>query len=282
MKKFSNILKKLYKKILKPYPRVPVVQLTGVIGNVGHFGRGLNLDSVEELLERAFDIPKIKAVALVINSPGGSPVQSELIHNKIRQLSEDKNVPVYTFAEDVAASGGYWILSSGDEIYASRNSIVGSIGVIAMGFGFVGAIKKLGIDRRVYTQGKNKSVLDPFQPEKKEDVELLKDNMADVHAAFIEQVKTRRGKKLKAKDDELFNGKFWTGMRAKQYGLVDEIGTLNEVLRKKFGKNVQILKLDRPKGFLRRTFGLLSSAELVDAVFAKIDEKVMTDQIYLK
>ena len=187
----------------------------------------LTAKGMNDVLERAFSKKGIAAVALVVNSPGGSAVQSALIHSRIRALASEHKLPVYVFCEDVAASGGYWLACAGDEIYADESSIVGSIGVIAAGFGFVEAIAKLGIERRVHTAGENKSILDPFKPEKPEDVERLLDLQADVHGAFKDLVKARRAGKLKGEDGELFSGAFWSGRQALARGLIDEIGHLH-------------------------------------------------------
>ncbi len=177
-------------------PAVACVTLNGIIGKDGKLSQGLNIENTFPLLEKAFAMENIKAVAISINSPGGSPVQSELIYNAIRELSVEKKVPVYTFARDVAASGGYWLLLSGDEIYAHSSSIIGSIGVIFSGFGFVDVIKKLGVERRIYTEGKNKAILDPFMPEEQENIEILKDAQRDIFEGFKELVKSRRHGKL--------------------------------------------------------------------------------------
>lgn len=227
------------RKILNPPPVVTVVRLSGVIGQVSAFKSGLTMESVAHQLDEAFDNDKAKAVALVINSPGGSPVQSSLIGKRIRDLAIEHKKKVFVFIEDVAASGGYWLACAADEIYTDKNSVIGSIGVISAGFGFPGLIKKYGVERRVYTSGKSKSVLDPFQPEKAEDVKKLKALQEEVHAHFIAWVKERRGKKLKQKDSVVFTGEFWAGETAKAFGLVDEIGDLRSVMRAKYGKKVK-------------------------------------------
>jgi signal peptide peptidase SppA len=223
------------------------------------------MTSVEETLEQAFAIPGLSAVALSINSPGGSPVQSTLIFNRIRQLAKKHEVTVLVFCEDVAASGGYLLAVSGDEIFADRSSVVGSIGVISAGFGFANAIKKLGVERRVYTAGSNKSVLDPFLPEKKEDVAHLKSLQLDVHEAFKDIVRSRREAQLKGEEKELFSGLFWAGEKALERGLVDGIGTLQEVLQTKFGEDVIIKTVEAKSAFSVRKLLLPGSGSSADS-----------------
>ncbi|HEY4201098.1 MAG TPA: S49 family peptidase [Devosiaceae bacterium] len=251
---------------------VPVVRLHGVIAADTRPGR-LNIAGVAPLLERAFAIKSAPVVAIVINSPGGSPVQSRLISKRIRDLADENNKRVLVFVEDAAASGGYFIAVAGDEIIADPSSIVGSIGVIAATFGFVQAIEKLGITRRVYTAGKNKSTLDPFLPEKLEDIERIKAFELDVHATFIEAVKKRRGDRLKG-GDELFSGEWWAATRGLDLGLVDAIGDLHQTLRDRYGKTVQ-LKLIAPKRplFSLPRFGL--SAGVVGDVAATIEDRAL-------
>jgi signal peptide peptidase SppA len=226
-------------------PVIPVVRLHGVIAAEQRPGR-LNIASVAPLLKRAFAIKSAPAVAIVINSPGGSAVQSRLISKRIRDLAAEHDKKVLVFVEDAAASGGYFIATAGDEIIADPSSIVGSIGVIFAGFGFVEALHKLGVERRVHTAGKNKSTMDPFLPEKPEDIERIKALESDIHNVFIEWVKIRRGHLLKLPDDELFTGEFWSGVRGLQIGLVDAIGDLRETLRARYGEDIR-LKLIEPK-----------------------------------
>ncbi len=232
-------------------PIIPVVRLHGVIAAEQRQGR-LNIATVAPLLKRAFAIKSAPAVAIVVNSPGGSPVQSRLISKRIRDLADEHGKPVLVFVEDAAASGGYFIAVAGDEIIVDPSSIVGSVGVIMAGFGFVGAIDKLGIERRVHTAGRNKSTLDPFLPEKAEDVERIKRFELDIHQVFIDHVKARRGARLRASDDELFTGEWWTGLRGVELGLVDVIGDLHATLRQRYGDKVQ-LKVIEPR---RSWFGL--------------------------
>lgn len=230
---------------------IPVVRLHGVIAAEQRQGR-LNIASVAPLLQRAFAIKAAPAIAIVVNSPGGSPVQSRLIARRIRDLADEHNKPVLVFVEDAAASGGYFIAVAGDEIIVDPSSIVGSIGVIMAGFGFVGALEKLGIERRVHTAGNNKSTLDPFLPERASDIERIKQVETDIHNVFIDVVKKRRGDRLKAADDVLFTGEWWTGMRGVELGLADAIGDLHETLRARYGRHLK-LKIIEPR---RSWFGI--------------------------
>ncbi|CAN7473389.1 S49 family peptidase [Rhizobium sp. LjRoot254] len=240
------------KKFRKQKTVIPLVRLQGVIQAGGsQFRPALNIANVEDLLEKAFDMKKAPAVAISINSPGGSPVQSRAIFNRIRDLAAEKEKKVLVFVEDVAASGGYLIALAGDEIIADPTSIVGSIGVISGGFGFPELLKKIGIERRVYTSGENKSVLDPFQPEKQSDIDHLKSLQHDVHQVFIGMVKARRGAKLSDNPD-LFSGLFWSGEKGLELGLVDGIGDMMVELKKRYGDKVEIEKIEVSRGFLGR------------------------------
>jgi len=227
-------------------PLVPVLRLGGVIGASSPFSPALNLAGLAEQIEKAFSTKNAKAVALQINSPGGSPVQSKLIFNRIRALSKEKEIPVYSFVEDVAASGGYWLCLAGDEVYADDSSILGSIGVISAGFGFDKAIAKIGVDRRVYTAGERKMSLDPFSPEQPEEIIRLKALQSEIHTAFRSLVENRRGDKIAKAGDSLFTGEFWSGTKALELGLIDGLGDLRSVMREKFGDKVN-LKLIKPK-----------------------------------
>ncbi|MBI3708302.1 MAG: S49 family peptidase [Proteobacteria bacterium] len=232
-----------------PAPVVPVLRLFGPIGAIGGLGRrGLTLARLAPAIERAFSLRNAKAVALSINCPGGSAVQSALIARRIRALADEKKLPVYAFAEDVAASGGYWLACAADEIYADAASIVGSIGVIGGGFGFAGLISRLGVRRRLYTAGERKSLLDPFLPEKPEDVARLRAVLDDVHVQFQAWVRARRGDRLKGLDDEMFSGEFWTGRQALEHGLIDGIDDLRAQMRRRFGENVKlrVVGIERP------------------------------------
>ena len=243
-------------RLRNPPPVVAVLRFDGVIGNLGPLRRGLSLAAVADQIETAFKRRRLGAVALAINSPGGSPVQAALITKRIRALAEEKDLPVLAFAEDVAASGGYWLACAGDEIYAEESSIVGSIGVVTQGFGFTGLMKRLGVERRLHTSGENKAILDPFLSEKSEDVERLKEIQEDIHNAFKNLVRERRAGKLKASDDELFGGAFWTGRKAFEAGLIDGIGDMRSVLREKFGDNVKLRPVAGRRSWLRRRFGM--------------------------
>ena len=250
---------------------VPHIKLTGVIGNVGKFKQGIDLSGQEEIILKAFSVKKAPCVAITINSPGGSPVQSHLIYNLIRQQAKKNKKKVIVFAEDVAASGGYLIACAGDEIFANSSSIIGSIGVIYSSFGFTELIKKIGVERRVHTAGKNKSTLDPFLDEKEEDIKRLKNIQLDLHKDFINVVEKSRGNKLKKKDVELFSGEFWSGSKAKDLGLIDEIGDASQVLRDKYGEDVVIKKFEKSKGWLSKK--LSSSNNHLDQLSNILDEK---------
>jgi signal peptide peptidase SppA len=222
-------------------PRVAVLRLSGVIGAVMPLRTGLSLASAAPLLERAFTMPRIRAVAIVVNSPGGSPVQSHLIHRRIRALAAEKKKPVLVFVEDIAASGGYMIACAGDEIIADPSSLVGSIGVISASFGFDRLIERIGIERRVHTAGENKAMLDPFRPEDPKDIERLKGIQAEVHRMFVDLVRGSRGGRLKeAEHPDLFTGAVWVGAEAVERGLVDTLGDLRTVLRERYGSKVDI------------------------------------------
>lgn len=253
--------------VTKPFrgggPVIPVVRLQGVIASDQRAGR-LNIAGVAPLLRRAFSM-KGPAVAIIINSPGGSAVQSRLIAKRIRDLAAEHEKHVLVFVEDAAASGGYFIATAGDEIIADPSSIVGSIGVIFAGFGFPEALAKLGVERRVHTAGKNKSTADPFLPEKPEDVERIKQMELEIHQVFIDWVKSRRADKFRAPDDQLFTGEFWSGVRGLELGLVDALGDLHETLRTRYGEQVRT-RLIEPKRALFRLPGFGLAADLAAAL----------------
>jgi signal peptide peptidase SppA len=228
---------------------VPVVRLSGLIGAVTPLRQGMTLATIARTLERAFSMRNAKAVALVINSPGGSPVQSRQIYLRIRQLAAEKNLPVLVFVEDVAASGGYMIACAGDEIFCDPSSILGSIGVVGGGFGFQDLIRKIGVERRIYTAGEHKAMLDPFQPENPEDVARLKSIQREIHAIFIALVKQSRGARLKGTDDVLFTGEYWAGDSSVSLGLADGIGDLRSTLRSRYGEKV-VMPVVAPAGGL--------------------------------
>ncbi|NML74617.1 S49 family peptidase [Rhizobium sp. S-51] len=231
---------------------IPVVRLHGaIVSGGGRFKQQLNLASVAPALEKAFSKKDSPAVALSINSPGGSPVQSRMIFDRIRALAEEKNKRVLVFVEDVAASGGYMIALAGDEIYADATSIVGSIGVVSGGFGFPELLKKIGVERRVYTAGENKVILDPFKPEKESDIEYLKELQLEIHQVFIDMVKSRRASRL-AEDPDLFSGLFWTGRRGLELGLVDNLGGMREEIKKRYGRDAKLELVSGGKDFFGR------------------------------
>jgi signal peptide peptidase SppA len=255
---------------------IPVVRLQGAIGGGGPIKSGLSLSTAAIPLEKAFSVKKAPAVALIINSPGGSPVQSRLIFKRIRDLAKEKEKDVLVFVEDVAASGGYMIAVAGDEIFVDPSSIVGSIGVVAAGFGFTEMIKKIGVDRRVYTAGEKKVILDPFQPEVEEDIEYLKGLQQDIHETFIDLVKSRRGDVL-AEDPDLFTGKFWTGRTAIQLGLVDAIGDLRGVLKERYGEKTEPKLISAPRGLFGRKAGVgvgLGRGKLVEGLGGELISSV--------
>ena len=257
--------------IFKKKKIIAHIKLNGIIGNAGKFKQGIDFAGQEEIIEKAFSLKKAKAVAITINSPGGSPVQSHLIYKFIRAQAKKNKKKVIVFAEDVAASGGYLIACAGDEIYANSSSIIGSIGVIYSSFGFTELIKKIGVERRVHTAGKNKSTLDPFLDEKSEDIERLKTIQLDLHKDFIKVVEESRKSKLNKSEIELFSGEFWSGSKAKDLGLIDNLGNANEVLKEKFGEDVVIKKFEKSKGWLSKK--LSSSSNQIDQLVNILEER---------
>src|SRR5437764_8759533 len=246
-------------RLRRDIPVVPVVRLSGVIGAVTPLRPGMTLAAVAKMLERAFGTKNAKAVALAINSPGGSPVQSRQIYLRIRQLAAEKKLPVLVFVEDVAASGGYMIACAGDEIFCDPSSILGSIGVVGGSFGFQEVIQKIGIERRLYTAGEHKAMLDPFLPENPEDVARLKALQRDIHAIFIALVKGSRGARLKGADDLLFTGEYWAGETSVGLGLADGIGDLRSTLRARYGEKVLTPVVAPATGLLSSILGRKSS-----------------------
>ena len=244
-------------------PVVPVVRISGVIGVVTPLRPGVLLSTVARTLERAFEMPRARAVALIINSPGGSPSQSHLIFRRIRQLADEKHIPVLAFVEDVGASGGYMLACAADEIICDQYSIVGSIGVVGGTFGFTGLMDKLGIERRLYTSGDRKVMLDPFLPEKPDDVKRIKAIQKDIHEHFIGLVKTRRGGKLNGSDKALFSGEFWTAAKAIELGLADRMGDLRSILRERFGEKVYTPLISAERSLLGRR---LPGVNFADAI----------------
>jgi signal peptide peptidase SppA len=268
---------------------VPVVRLSGVIGAVTPLRPGMSLAGVARVLERAFSMRNAKAVALVINSPGGSPVQSRQIYLRIKQLAAEKKLPVLVFVEDVAASGGYMIACAGDEIFCDPSSILGSIGVVGGSFGFQEAIKRLGIERRLYTAGAHKAMLDPFLPENPEDVAKLKALQREIHQIFIALVKESRGTRLKGADDTLFTGEYWAGETSIALGLADGIGDLRSTLRARYGEKVLTPVIAQPTGLLsgllgRKTpgAGQLSAMESMAGLPDELISAVETRAIWAK
>src|SRR3954465_10320105 len=262
-------------------PVVPVVRLTGVIGFSTPLRPGLTLASVARPLNRAFTWPSARAVELLINSPGGSAVQSHLIFQRVRQLAAENQRPVLAFVEDVAASGGYMIACAADEVVADPSSIVGSIGVIGASFGFAKLIDKIGIERRIYTSGVNKAMLDPFLPENPQHVARLKAIQEDIHASFIGLVKSRRGAKLNGAEENLFSGEYWAAAKGVEYGLVDRIGDLRSTLRARYGEKVETPLVSARTGWFGRATpgvgvelgGLLDRPGLTDDLISSLEER---------
>ncbi len=258
---------------------IAVLHLSGVIGKVTALKTGLTLETLNDLIERAFATKNLVAVCLTINSPGGSPVQSELIAKRIRSLSEEKKVPVYSFIEDVAASGGYWLACAGNKIFASKSSIIGSIGVISAGFGFPTAINKLGIERRVYSEGKNKAILDPFQPVQEEDVKIIKNLQRQIHEHFIDYVKERRIGKLTQEDSILFNGEFWSGQTAVDFGLIDGIDDIYNFIKQKY-ENANIKHITAKQSWIKKNLGMVGqnfAYDLSTSLVETVDNKINYD-----
>jgi signal peptide peptidase SppA len=266
-------------RLFRRKPFVPVLRLTGPIGLVTPLRPGLSLAAIAGALEKAFTASRLPAVALVVNSPGGSPVQSHLIFQRIRSLAEEHGKKVYVFCEDVAASGGYFLAVAGDEIYADPSSVIGSIGVISSSFGLDKAIQRLGIERRVYTAGLNKGSLDPFLPERADDIERLKAVQRDIHDVFIGIVKDRRAARLKGPDTELFSGAYWSAPRALDFGLIDGIADVRSRMRALFGAKVELRVIPTAKpgllSRLRRGPGLGAGA--VDPASLALDSGLADD-----
>lgn len=252
---------------------IPVVRLHGAIMAGGsQFRPHLNLANVAGVLDKAFSSKRAPAVAIAVNSPGGSPVQSRLIYRRIRDLAEEKRKTVHVFVEDVAASGGYMIALAGDDIIADPSSIVGSIGVVSASFGFPELLKKIGVERRVYTAGENKVALDPFQPEKEKDVEHLRALQLDVHGTFIDMVRERRGARL-ADDETLFTGLFWSGVKGQKLGLVDQLGDMRSFLKERYGPKARLQLISPPRSLLgRRMPGSTAGSDLAQNIAASVGQ----------
>jgi len=288
MDSFIRLTSWLPGKMQPPGPVVPVLRFSGPIGVATPLRPGLSLATTALAIQRAFSVRGAKAVAIQINSPGGSPVQSTLIFNRIRELADEKKLPVYVFAEDVVASGGYLLALAGDEIYADPSSIVGSIGVISSGFGFDKAIDKIGVERRVHTSGKYKMTLDAFKPENPDDVKRIKAIQKDIHKNFIDLVKGRRGERITEAGDELFTGEFWSGTKAVELGLIDGLADIRSKMREKFGKRVRMRLVGPERSlFRRRTYGVdslrasdlaqidLSAPGLADQIISAIETRAL-------
>jgi serine protease SohB len=258
----ESLLKLVPARFRTDIPVVPVVRLSGVIGAITPMRPGLMLSNTGRALERAFETRNARAVALIINSPGGAPAQSHLIFRRIRQLAAEKNLPVIAFIEDVGASGGYMLACAADEIICDPFSIVGSIGVVGGSFGFPKLMEKLGVERRLYTSGERKAMLDPFQPEKPEDVKRIRAIQKDIHQHFIALVEERRGSKLKNSEKKtLFSGEFWTAQTAIEFGLADDIGDLRSTLRERYGEKVRTPLISTERTFFGRKIPGFTSLE---------------------
>jgi serine protease SohB len=269
-------IKDWFARVRGDVPVIPIVRLEGMISNSANFRPGLSLQSTEAALRKAFGVKKAPAVALIVNSPGGAAAQSHLIFRRIRALADEKKKKVIVAVEDVAASGGYMIACAGDEIVVDPSSIVGSIGVVSASFGFPKLLDRIGVERRVHTAGRSKAMLDPFQPEKPEDVARLETLQQDVHAMFIDLVKARRPKL--GDDPDLFSGAFWSGTKAVELGLADRAGDLRSVLREQFGETARILPIPISKGgWLRRRLGMEAEGAdgLVGRVVAVVEERLL-------
>lgn len=248
-------------------PKISILRLNGIIGDYGE-SRGLSMNSMNKHIEQAFSLTGLKAVFLVINSPGGCPVQSDLLSKRIICLSKEKSVPVYSFIDSIGASGGYWLACCGEKIFCSNNSIIGSIGVISKSFGLENAIKKLGIERRIYSQGKNKAILDPFSPAKESDANMIKHIQKEIHTNFIEYVKSRRpalnskqekgqnDKFIDKDSDDIFDGSVWVGSEAKKIGLVDDIKDVYLFKKENFPKNTIFKHITKKEHWIKKKLGI--------------------------
>ncbi len=265
--------------LLDDSPKVPVVHMSGLISDMTRRA-GISYPKMTKPIEKAFETRGAVAVALAINSPGGAPAQSSLIGNLVRQLAEEKDLPVYAFVEDAAASGGYWLACAADHIYAQETSIVGSIGVISAGFGLEDFIERHGVHRRLHTSGGQKSFMDPFRPEKPEDVERLKAIQEDMHGVFINWVKSRRGDRLSGFERELFDGRFWTGRVAVEHGLIDGIGDARSVLRDKFGDKVKMIDIVPEKKW-PFPLSLFAGSSLAEDIAATLEDRAVRGRLGL-
>jgi len=262
--------------IFKPKPKVAILRLSGFIADAGMKRGGISYHKYRSFIDEAFDVFDLKAVALVINSPGGSPAQSQLIGDHIRRLADQKDVPVYAFIEDVAASGGYWLACAADEIYGVSSSIAGSIGVISAGFGFKDLIEKHGVERRVHTSGKDKSFLDPFIEEKPADVKRLKALQSDMHEIFKDWVRARRGTRLVGADKDVFEGQFWTIDKATELGIVDGVGEVRSFAKEKFGESIKFAEFGPEKKLMPSLFGFDARSSAAASIPDDIAEAIET------
>jgi signal peptide peptidase SppA len=278
MSLLDDLLEKLpVERFRNPPPQVAVLRFDGLIGMRGP--RGLSLRRFAAAIERAFALRNVKAVALAINSPGGSPVQSSLLFRRIRQLAQEKRLPVIAFAEDVAASGGYWLALAADEIFAEDTSLVGSIGVITASFGFTEALRKLGVQRRLYTAGESKSLLDPFLAEDPKGIERLTALQRDMHESFKDMVRARRGAKLRGEESALFSGEIFTGRRALELGLIDGIGDIRGTMRQRYGDEVRLRAIEpERRRFPFPRFGLPRRPDIGEVaadLLARLEERLI-------
>lgn len=266
--------------LLKPKPRVSVLRLAGVIADGGGRRGSISHHRYEKFIEHAFEEFDLQAVLLVINSPGGSPAQSALIGDQIRRLSVEKDVPVYAFVEDVAASGGYWLACAADEIYANETSIIGSIGVISASFGFKELAERHGVERRIHTSGKNKSFMDPFADEKPSDVKRLKDIQWNLHETFIGWVKDRRKDKIKGKDSEVYDGRFWTAKTAIELGLIDGFAEARSFAKKLFGDDIKFSEFGPEKKLVSSLIGADAGLDLKNSIVEDAIEALESKAIW--
>lgn len=259
--------------IFKPKPKVAIIRMSGVIADAGMKRGGISYHKYREYIDYAFDVFDLKAVALVINSPGGSPAQSQLIGDHIRRLADEKEVPVYAFIEDVAASGGYWLACAADEIYGVSSSIAGSIGVISASFGFQELIAKHGVERRIQTAGKQKSFMDPFTDINPSDVKRLKELQTSMHDIFKDWVRERRGDRLNADEKEIFEGQFWTADKAAELGIIDGIGEVRSFSKEKFGDDIRFQDFGPEKKFVSSLLGTDAKVSIPEDIAEAVETK---------
>lgn len=274
-----SVLRAPFRRFTDNKPQVTVVELQGAIGLGARPGRGLSASSVEEPLKKAFKNKKAKAVVLAINSPGGAPAQARMIMERIRCLALETQLPVISYIEDVGASGGYLIALAGEEILADPFAIVGSVGVVSAGFGFQEAIEKLGVERRVYTSGTNKVRLDPFRAEKPEDKEKLEGILEETHEIFIDLVKSQRGDRIEGPDETVFSGDFFLASKGQELGLIDGVGDLRQILKSRYGNDVQVKIISPQKSGLLSRLGASVAGGLVDAVAGRLETDALRSRL---